>query len=125
MRFILGFFFAGLVAIAAPQKQVLTGTVTNTTAEVTVAARMEVTIDGDLITAVLVTEAPLNGNRTLAGRNRDGWCELTSERQDGFVLQIRGVWNAQDFRGTYTATPEQGGVQYGRFVLAVGAETKR
>ena len=121
MKFFLGFFLLATLAFAGPRLLVLSGTVTNTTGDVSAPARLELSIDGENVSARLVTFPPLTGTGALTGRLLDGWCELTGQLDGGFALKFFGVLNAHDFRGTYTATPENGGMQYGRFVFAPAA----
>ena len=81
-------------------------------------ARLELTLEGDNVSARLVTSPPLTGTGSLTGRCVEGWCDLSGSLDGGFAVKFRGVLNARDFRGTYVATPPSGAVQYGRFELA-------
>ena len=118
MKFFLCLFAAAVTATAAPRTLVLTGTLTNTTGEVSAPARLELTLEGDNVSARLVTSPPLTGTGSLTGRCVEGWCDLSGSLDGGFAVKFRGVLNARDFRGTYVATPPSGAVQYGRFELA-------
>jgi hypothetical protein len=118
VKFLLSFLALAALAWAEPRTLVLTGTVTNTTGDVTAPARLELTLDGETISARLVTSPPLTGTGVLTGRCLDGWCDLSGTVDGGFALTFRGVLNARDFRGTYTAVPPRGPLQYGRFLLA-------
>ncbi len=108
--------FALLVTLAAAQPRtiLLSGTVTNTTGDITAPAQLEITQEGETIRASIVTSPPLTGTGTMTGRYLDGWCELSGDVKEGFSLKFRGVLNAQGFRGTYVVTPKQGQTQYGR-----------
>ncbi len=119
MKFFLGYLAAAAIAAAAPRTLLLTGTLANTTAEASAPARLELTLDGDTVSARLVTSPPLTGTGALSGRYADGWCELSGTLDGGITVKFRGVLNARDFRGTYVATPAQGAVQYGRFDLTL------
>lgn len=122
MKFLFGFLAFAVVAFAEPRLLVLSGTVINTSGDISAPARIELSIEGETVTAQLVTSPPLSGTGPLSGRQLDGWCEL-SGKLNGFTLKFRGVLNSRDFRGTYTATPEQGPVQYGRFIFTPGELT--
>lgn len=108
--------FATVAAMAADApKTKLKGTLTNTTGEVTAPAELEFTEEKGKLVARLKTLPPLTGTGALSGANRDGWCELSGPLDGGFTVKFTGVLNAQSFRGTYTARPEHGQLQYGRF----------
>ena len=111
------FLFLAMAALlkAEPRTISLVGTVTNTTGEITAPASLEITQDGDKISAKLVTAPPLSGTGVLTGRCLDGWCDLSGNLDGGFTAKFRGVLNARAFRGTYVVTPKQGQTQYGRF----------
>ena len=119
MKFFLCLFAAAATATAAPRTLVLTGTLTNTTVEISAPARLELTLDGETVSARLVTSPPLTGTGSLTGRCVEGWCDLSGSLDGGFTVKFRGVLNARDFRGTYVATPPSGAVQYGRFELTL------
>lgn len=118
-RFLSLLLLAGFAAaaLAAPETVRLTGTLTNTTAEVTAPATLELTLDGETITARLKTELPLSGTGTLTGRSLGGWCDLAGKLDEGITLQLRGVLNTRDFRGTYIAAVPGSLIQYGKFQL--------
>lgn len=109
--------FVLLIGVARAENSTisLAGTVTNTTANLTARAQLEITQDGEKVTARLVTSPPLTGTGNMTGRMVDGWCELSGNFGEGFGLRFTGVINARDFRGTYVVTPKQGLTQYGRF----------
>ena len=111
------FSFVLLVSVAHAETRTisLAGTVTNTTATLTAPAQLEMTQDGEKITARLVTSPPLTGTGNMTGRIVDGWCELSGDFGEGFGLRFTGVINAHAFRGTYVVIPKQGLTQYGRF----------
>lgn len=114
-------FFALMATAAIPAARTLAlhGTITNTTADISANARLVLTIDGESVTAVLKTEAPLSGSGQLTGRLRNGWLELAGKVDEGFQLHLRGALNHRDFRGTYIAAVPDTPVQYGKFQLAV------
>jgi len=125
MKLISGFFlslFAVIAATGAPRTITLAGTLTNTTEEVSADATLVLTIEGEKLTVRLKTEPPLSGTGTLEGRILGGWCDLHGQLDEGVVLQLRGVLNAKDFRGTYLAAVPGSLLQYGKFEL-VQAET--
>lgn len=105
-------------ALAAPRTLLLTGTATNTTADVTAPMTLTLVIDGEAVTATLRTDPPLSGSGTLTGRLIGGWCELRGKLDEGFEIEFRGALNARDFRGTYVAAVPGQLVQYGKFQLA-------
>ena len=115
MKTLLLFLACAGLALAEPRPVSLTGTLTNTTGDIAAPARLELTRDGEKLSARLVTLPPLTGTGELTGRWLDGWCELGGLLDGGFTVKFRGVWSARVFRGTYTARPERGPVQYGRF----------
>ena len=104
-------------AVAA-ETLTLAGELTNTTGDVSAAATLVLTVDGETVTAQLKTSAPLSGTGKLEGRMRGGWCELRGRLDKGLTLQLRGVLNGQDFRGTYIAAVPDSLLQYGKFQLA-------
>lgn len=110
--------FTVLAVTAAPHTITLSGTLTNTTVEVSAPATLELMIDGEKLTAKLKTEQPLSGTGTLEGRILGGWCDLHGQLDKGVTLQLRGVLNAKDFRGTYLAAVPDSLLQYGKFELA-------
>lgn len=105
-------------ALAAPRVVTLAGTLTNTTEEVSATATLVLTINGEKITAQLKTEKPLNGTGALEGRLLGSWCELSGKLAEGVVMQLRGVINERDLRGTYIAVTPGSLLQYGKFELA-------
>lgn len=111
-------FAAATARGAAPKALALKGSVTNTTGEISAPAELAITRDGEKLVAQLVTKPPLSGTGKMEGVNRDGWCELSGKLGD-FEIRFRGVLSARTFRGTYTAKPDHGQVQYGRFDFAV------
>ena len=110
-------FLTATAAFAAPKVVTLAGTLTNTTEEVAATATLVLTIDGESVTAQLKTEKPLNGTGAMTGRLLGGWCELSGKLAEGVVMQLRGVLNAKDFRGTYIAVTPGSLLQYGKFEL--------
>lgn len=114
-KILLSFVLFVSVARAETRTISLEGTVTNTTANLTAPAQLEMTQDGENTTARLVTSPPLTGTGTMAGRIVDGWCELSGDFGEGFGFRLTGVINAHGFRGTYVVIPKQGLTQYGRF----------
>lgn len=119
----LSWFFLSLFAIfaatAQPRTVTLVGSLTNTTVDVSADATLVLTIDGENLTAQLKTEQPLSGTGTLEGRILGGWCDLHGQLEEGVTLQLRGVLNAKDFRGTYIAAVPDSLLQYGKFELAL------
>ncbi|MEO6995276.1 MAG: hypothetical protein ABI273_16840 [Lacunisphaera sp.] len=109
------------LAAAQPRTISLAGTVTNTTANLTAPARLDLTQEGKTIHASIVTSPPLSGTGTMTGRCLDGWCELSGDVVEGFSFKFRGVLTADGFRGTYVVTPKQGQTQYGRFEFVPAA----
>jgi hypothetical protein len=109
--------FALFVSVARAETRTISleGTVTNTTANLTAPAQLELTQDGEKISARLVTSPPLTGTGNMTGRIVDGWCELSGDFGEGFALRFTGVINPHAFRGTYVVIPKQGLTQYGRF----------
>lgn len=105
-------------ASAAPQTIRLSGELTNTTGDVSAPVELVLTIDGEKVIAQLRTSPPLTGSGTLTGELRGGWCQLAGKLNEGFAIQLRGVINAQDFRGTYIAAVPGSLLQYGKFQLA-------
>lgn len=97
----------------------LTGTLTNTTVEAEAPARLVLAVRGETVTATLTTEPPLVGSGKLEGRIRGGWCELAGRLEQGFQIQLRGVMNSRDLRGTYLAAVDGSPLQYGKFHLTV------
>ncbi len=120
-KLLLGFALLLTFAAAQPRTISLTGTVTNTTGNVTAPAKIEIIQDGETLRASIVTSPPLTGTGTMTGRWLDGWCELSGDVKEGFSLKFRGVLNAHGFRGTYVVTPKQGQTQYGRFEFTPAA----
>ena len=115
------FFFAVLILIAArasaagARSLVLTGSVTNTTYDLTAPARIELTIDGDTLTGWLQSEPPLPGRYPVNGSTTGAWCELVGKPTPETTLQFRGLLSAADYRGTYIFGGKGERVQYGRF----------
>jgi len=120
---LLSWFFLSLFAVfaatGAPRTVTLVGSLTNTTVDVSADATLVLTIDGENLTAQLKTEQPLSGTGTLEGRILGGWCDLHGQLEEGVTLQLRGVLNAKDFRGTYIAAVPDSLLQYGKFELAL------
>ncbi len=116
--FILLLCLAAARALAATETVRLAGKITNTTGEVSAPATLVLTLDGEKVTAELVTSPPLAGSGSLEGRYIGGWCELHGKLSDGITLQLRGVLNPRDFRGTYIAAVPDSLIQYGKFQLA-------
>lgn len=106
---------------AAPATRTLSlaGTLTNTTADVTGPATLELALQGETATATLKASAPLVGNGKLTGNFRQGWLELRGRLDEGFDIQLRGALNARDYRGTYIAAVPGTPVQYGKFELTL------
>lgn len=102
-------------ALAAPQIITLEGELTNTTAGVTAPARLVLSVEGEAVTAKLVTDAPLTGTGELSGVIESGWCQLRGTLEQGVTLRLRGGLNERDFRGTYLAATQGELLQYGRF----------
>ncbi len=125
MKTLMLFFAIVVVASAEPRTVSLTGTLTNTTGDVTAPAGLEITQDGEKLSARLVTSPPLTGTGTLAGRCLEGWCELSGSLDGGFNVKFRGVLNAREFRGTYIVMPSQGQTQYGRFDFSLVAPASK
>lgn len=117
----LGLFLVTLADASEPAGRVilLYGQATNLTAETAANMRLELTFDGENVTGVVATEAPLAGSGRVSGKHRGGWCELSGTLNEGFELQFRGVLNARDFRGTYIVAQRGNPVQYGKFRLVV------
>lgn len=110
---------AALCGAQAPRVIPLSGTVVNTTGDVSAPATLVLTLEGGKATATLTISPPLVGQGTLSGTFRQGWIELGGKISDTATLQLRGVMNALDFRGTYLVGIPGEPVQYGRFELAV------
>lgn len=100
---------------AAPQTIVLVGELTNTSADVSAAARLTLEVTDGKVKAQLVTEAPLTGTGELSGVLEGGWCHLQGALAQNVTLRLRGGLNERDFRGTYSAATAGALVQYGRF----------
>jgi hypothetical protein len=114
-KILLSFVLFVSVARAETRTISLGGTVTNTTANITAPAQLEISQDGEKLTARLVTSPPLTGTGNMTGRMVDGWCELSGDFGEGFALRLTGVISAHAFRGTYVVMPKPGLTQYGRF----------
>jgi hypothetical protein len=125
MKTLILFLVLLMPALADSRTLHLTGTLTNTTVEVVASAQLEITQDGEKLSAQLVTAAPLSGTGTLTGRCLDGWCELSGTLDGGFIAKFRGVLSAREFRGTYVVTVSPGQTQYGRFSFALAAPTQK
>lgn len=108
-----------LLAASATRSLGLAGTLTNTTADADGKARLSLVITGEKATATLKCEPPLTGSGRLEGSFRHGWLELSGKLDEGYTLQLRGVLNARDYRGTYVAAVPGSPVQYGKFQLAI------
>ncbi len=103
-RLLRGLLFLALFAsvTAAPTRTLtLRGPATNLTAELTATLTLVLSIEGEKVSATMKTDAPLTGSGRLAGRYAGGWCELKGMLDEGFQIQLRGVFNEHDFRGTY------------------------
>jgi len=114
-----GLAAVGAAAAPAPRVVSLTGRMVNTTSDVSAPATLELTFEGEKVTAGFKVTAPLVGTGTLAGTFRQGWLELAGKISATATIQLRGVMNALDYRGTYIVGIPGEPVQYGRFELAV------
>ncbi|MEO6002447.1 MAG: hypothetical protein ABIZ04_11915 [Opitutus sp.] len=110
-------------AHAESRSLVLNGTITNTTIEVSSGMRLHMAIAGETVTATIKTELPLAASGTLRGRWLGGWCTLEGTLKEGFLLRMRGIVNAQDFRGTYVVDVPGSTAQFGRFHLTIQPST--
>lgn len=119
------FFAIVALASAEPRTVSLTGTLTNTTGDVAAPARLDITQEGEKLSARLVTSPPLTGTGTLTGCCLEGWCELSGSLDGGFTVKFRGVLSAREFRGTYLVRPGQGQTQYGRFDFSPAAPASK
>lgn len=118
--FLLGGLAAvGATAAPAPRVVSLAGRMVNTTNDVSAPASLVLTFEGEKVTAEFKVTAPLVGNGTLAGSFRQGWLELAGKISATATIELRGVMNALDYRGTYLVSFPGEPVQYGRFELAV------
>ena len=125
MRFVFIIIALGLATIRAiaaevkPRSFVVEGTITNTTIGVSAGVRLEMLITGEAVSASIKTELPLAGSGVLHGRWLSGWCTLEGKLQEGFLLRMRGVADASDFRGTYVVEVPGSTAQFGRFEMKV------
>lgn len=117
LRLFLLFVCSVGAVIAAPRVITLKGELTNTTGDVSAAAQLVLTVEGENVVAKLVTAAPLTGTGELHGVLEDGWCHLRGVLEQGITMRLRGGLNERDFRGTYLAAVPGELLQYGRFRL--------
>jgi hypothetical protein len=109
---------ATLFAAPVPRVVTLAGTMVDTTADAFAPATLVLTVEGDRATATLKVAPPLAGEGTLQGSFRQGWIEIAGRISATTTVQLRGVMNALDFRGTYLAGTPGEPVHYGRFEFA-------
>ena len=105
---------------AVPETLILTGTITNTTHDVSGPARFELTFEGDTLRGFLSVEAPLLAGRwPVTGTRQGAWCELACQQSATTRTIFRGVLSSTELRGTYVYGGNGELVQYGRFRAAV------
>jgi hypothetical protein len=106
------------VTATAAETRTLTGTVTNTTHEVTAPVKLELVLadDGKTFTGWITVEAPLTPGRwPVTGTRQGAWCELSYKPTPDTTVQFRGALSATEYRGTYIFGGKGELVQYGRF----------
>jgi hypothetical protein len=106
---------AGAAAIAG-ESRVMTGTVTNTTHDVSAPVTIELVFEGDNVSGWLTTEAPLQAGRwPITGVRKGAWCEVICHQAPETRTHFRGVLGATEYRGTYVFSGKNEQAQYGRF----------
>jgi hypothetical protein len=105
----------------AAESRTLTGSVTNTTHDVTAPMTLELVLgDDDKVSGWITISAPLQAGRwPVTGIRKGAWCEVSYQPTPDTQTQFRGALSTEEFRGTYVFGGKGELVQYGRFQAKV------